>query len=123
MPEETALTERPEHGLALPSDGVGMSGEFDRDDVLLPTCTLVQPTSKSTKGEQGKFCFQDGQMLDEMQIVVLRIAATRSLWEDMATGGTGEGPVCRSDDRKVGYTERPSLVLDDATETDEPKYI
>ena len=110
---EAAIQPSSNRDLILPEQTVGLSGHYDHDDISVPVCTLVQPTSKD-KGEAGWYWFPDGSQYEELMTVVLHIAATRSLFADI---DSGEGLICRSNDRVMGYTEKPNLVFNDEAET------
>lgn len=95
------------------SDEAGMSGELGRDDITTPTCSIVQPSSGSERGNAGTFWFSDGTNLPKLEVVVLEIAGTRTLWAPKGEGDSG--PICRSPNRREGLTEDPDLVLRDLT--------
>jgi len=96
--------------LDIPAEeGSGLSGEFDRGDLVLPICSIVQPTSKSEKGEAGMFSWNSGRQAESFQAVTLNIVGTRAMWSPV--GKDPEGMVCRSGDRRNGYTKYPSLVF------------
>lgn len=117
--EETApaVVEETEEKALTTGVREGLSGQFGDEDIALPLCSLVQPTSKD-KGADGNYWFPDGQSYPDLMAVVLEIAATRTLWAEVESG---EGIICRSPDRQFGYTEKPGLVAD-TNEPDEPKF-
>lgn len=117
MQAEVATTER--RDLVIPDGSVGLSGSFDQDDMTVPACTLVQPMSKE-KGEPGKFWFPDGRAFDNLSVVVLKIAATRTLMGDLEAD---EGVLCKSNDRTIGYTEVPLRVVGSEATAEGPMYI
>ena len=105
------VAKRQDGAIALPDEGaLGLSGQFDRGDISTPACSIVQPTSKSERGEAGNFWFPDGQTTERLEVVVLEIAGTRTLWAPLEEG-EGNAPICRSADRTEGVTNKPSLVL------------
>ena len=100
--------------------GSGMSGSFDEGDLKLPSCALVQPMSQD-RGEAGNFWFdQEGRSVKAFTAVVLNIIGTAAMWEPI--GSETKGPVCKSIDRVMGLTNKPSVVLDKAME-DSTMYI
>ena len=104
-----ATTTNGERALALPGQPDGMSGAFDQGDFKLPTCSLVQPTSQE-KGEPGRYWFdQEGQSRETFTAVVLNIIGTATMWEPI--GPDTKGPICKSTDRVMGLTNKPSVVL------------
>ena len=97
--------------LVVPDGDDGLSGEMGSQDLIVPTCSLVQPMSSQDKGERGKFYFSEGMALDELNVAVLRIAFTRTMWSDIDEDIQGlNGPICKSVDRLVGLTNLPEFV-------------
>lgn len=88
----------------------GLHGDFDTGDVALPICAITQPTSASERGDPGKFWFNDGRSVDQMDTVVLDIIGTRTLWAPRGKG-TVEGIICRSTNRREAVARYPDLVL------------
>jgi hypothetical protein len=117
----TALA--PTNGANLPAlsgQPDGMSGAFDQGDLKLPTCSLVQPMSQD-RGAAGGFWFdQEGRNAETFTAVVLNIIGTAAMWEPI--GSETKGPVCKSIDRVMGLTNKPSVVLSKAME-DNPLYL
>ena len=104
------VAKRQDGAIALPDEGaLGLSGQFNRGDVSTPACSIVQPSSASDRGEAGNYWFPDGHTTERLEVVVLEIAGTRTLWAPKDTGETS--PVCRSADRTEGLTNKPSMVL------------
>jgi hypothetical protein len=81
---------------------VGVSGQVDQSDFVLPYMKIVQPTSP--EGTKGNFIFDSGIEKEQVDFVVLHIALTRTYML------TGESLVCSSRDRVVGYPRKPNLV-------------
>lgn len=104
----TKVTKREERGVTTQEDNiVGLSGMFGQGDVATPSCSLVQPMSQD-KGAAGTY-YLDGRNLDTLEVAVLHIAGTRTLWADI---GAGIGaPVCKSNDRRLGYTTYEQFVV------------
>lgn len=107
----------------------GLSGEFGQQDIVLPICSLSQPMSQD-KGPEGHFFFADGTSLEEMDVVVLDVVATKGLWLPIDDESAGEGPLCRSADRVMGLTSNPERVLGkdamralDITDDGKPTYL
>ncbi len=95
---------------AIPTeDEVGVSGEMDANDLVTPICSIVQPSSGSERGDDGNFWFSDGKAVAQMEIVVLEIAGTRTLWAPKSEGQNT--PACRSANRKEGITTEASKIL------------
>lgn len=99
-----------------PSDA-GMSGEFDEGDIKLPTCRLLQPMSQAEGGQAGHYWFdQEGRDAETFTAVVLNIIGTAAMWEPI--GAEGKGPICKSIDRVMGLTNKPSVVTGKQDVTD-----
>lgn len=108
----TDLTTTDRHDLVTAGDAEGLSGAFGQEDLSLPVLSLVQPMSQD-KGEAGTFSLPDGRNFADLHVVVLELAATRAMWAPM---GEGDGrPICRSGDRKTGFSEKPNIVYNDST--------
>lgn len=112
--DSAAIVER---GAALP----GLSGEFGQQDIVLPVCSLAQPMSQD-KGEAGRYSFPDGSSLEQLDVVVLDIVATRALWAPI-DDETVDGPLCRSADRVMGLTSHAKRVTGDKGAGDGEQYI
>ncbi|HEX9565493.1 MAG TPA: hypothetical protein VF981_16055 [Gemmatimonadaceae bacterium] len=97
-----------ERGLQRVEELVGVSGQVDQSDFVLPYMKIVQPTTP--EGTKGNFIFDSGVEKPEVNFVVLHIALTRTLMV------TGEGLVCSSRDRVMGFPRKPQLVADGAEE-------
>lgn len=94
--------------IAIPAESVGLTGQADQDDILTPTCSIVQPGSADERGDAGDFYFADGTNVKELDVIVLEIAFTRALWG--ARGDGNNAPLCRSVDREMGMTLKPVEV-------------
>ena len=115
-----APTSNSERALAIPESGGGLSGAFDQGDLKLPTCSLVQPMSQD-RGAAGRFWFdQEGRSEETFTAIVLNIIGTAAMWEPISA--ETRGPVCKSVDRVMGITNKPSVVLGTAME-DSGMYI
>ncbi len=114
MTKASTQVEKPQDNgreLVVPDGGGGLSGEMGPQDFIVPTCSLVQPMSSQDKGDRGKFYFSEGMALDELNVAVLRIAFTRTMWSDIDEDIQGlNGPICKSTDRQVGLTNLPEFV-------------
>ncbi len=106
----TDVTIRKSNAPTIPTDGeVGMTGRATQEDMVTPTCSIVQPTSSSDRGEAGQYFFSEAGAVADFEAVVLDVAFTRTLWPPIEEG---EGqPACRSADREMGLTNNPSKVL------------
>ena len=96
-----------QRSVAIPTDGAdGLSGDFGQQDMTMPICSMGQPMSQGKA--EGKFSFPDGRSLDDLEVVVLDIVATRAIWApvDSSIGA----PLCRSADRKMGITLYPTFI-------------
>ena len=100
-PQETAPAVRQPTPPAIPQEDLGLAGQFDESDFVIPAWFLVQPTSQDfPDAEPGQFATRDGRKADSLKVVVLRIAATRALWPKEM--GEGRRPLCASNDRVQG---------------------
>ena len=100
MTQEVAKRDE-RRAVAIPTDGAdGLSGEFGQGDMAMPICSLGQPMSQGKT--EGKFSFPDGRSLDDLEVVVLDIVATRAIWAPVDSGIGA--PLCRSADRRMGIT-------------------
>ena len=116
----TDMTDRPDTALATVADD-GMAGEFDETDISIPSVTLVQPMTPDKGGaEDGDWLFSDGRSFPTIDVVVLHIAATRDLW---GTRESDEGLICKSQDRRMGFTEVPLRVFGPEANVSEPMNI
>lgn len=99
--QETAPVPREPAPLAIPQEDIGLAGQFDESDFVIPGWFLTQPTSQDfPDAKPGQFATRDGRVADSLKVVVLRIAATRALWpKEMAEG---RRPLCASNDRVTG---------------------
>jgi hypothetical protein len=88
---------------------VGISGEADASDFVIPFVKLVQATSDG--GTAGKFASSAGEERESIDMVVLHIGRTRTYYDNDA----GK-LVCSSNDRRTGYPRIPAGVADDAEE-------
>lgn len=88
----------------------GLHGELDQDDVVLPICAITQPTSASERGEPGMFWFNNNRSVKEMEVVVLDVMGTRTLWAPKGKSSI-DGILCRSADRRDGIARYPSVSL------------
>lgn len=99
---EKQLAPRPPTGPpAVPQEDIGLTGQYDESDFVIPGWFLTQPTSQDfPDAKPGQFATRDGRVADKLKVVVLRIAATRALWpKEMAEG---RRPLCASNDRVTG---------------------
>ena len=113
MTTKTEVAKPQENGQALvvPGGGDGLSGEMGPQDIIVPTCSLVQPMSSQDKGERGKFYFSDSMALDALNVAVLQAAFTRTMWSDINEDIKDlNGPICKSNDRLTGHTNLPEFV-------------
>lgn len=90
-------------------DMLGVSGDLDASDIITPVCSIVQPTSGSDRGAPGRYWWPDGHAVESMDVVVLLFAGTRTLWAPRSDGESA--PICRSPDRRMGMTTKPTLVV------------
>lgn len=98
---QKALKPRQEIPPAIPQEDIGLSGQYDESDWVIPAWFLVQPTSTEFEdAKPGQFATRDGRVEDSLKVVVLRIAATRALWPKEM--GEGRRPLCASNDRVHG---------------------
>ena len=106
----TELATRADRPIAAIGQSIvpGMSGNFGRQDVSIPICTLTQPMSQD-KGVEGRYYFPDGRAVEEMEVVVIGLVATRTAWADIAAGI--DGPLCKSTDRATGLTRYPNWIM------------
>ena len=105
------VTKSEERGVTTQEDNiVGLSGMFGQGDIATPSCSLVQPMSQD-KGAAGTY-YLDGRNLDTLEVAVLHIAGTRTLWADISSGIGA--PVCKSNDRRQGYTSYGEYILNGA---------
>lgn len=103
-------TLEPTNGAVTEYEGAdaGMAGNYDDDDLKLPTCSLVQPMSQG-RGGAGTYWFaQEGRNTESFTAVVLSIISTAGMWGEV---GSDAGLVCKSADRELGLTQTPGLVL------------
>src|SRR3989304_4308962 len=107
--DTTAVATRRDGAVTLPEEGAaGLSGEFGQSDITLPVCSLSQPMSQD-RGKEGTFWFPDGRRVEGLEGAVRNTVGTRGRWADVTEGISG--PLCRSADRREGYTERAEEVL------------
>ena len=106
----TQLASRAERPIAAIGQTVvpGMSGNFGRQDLSLPIMVLTQPMSQD-KGVEGRYYFPSGRAVEEMEVVVIGLIATRTAWADIAAGI--DGPLCKSTDRATGLTRYPNWIM------------
>ncbi len=102
------VAERESNLPATVSPNPGMTGVPDEGDIITPTCSIVQPTSGSERGEAGTYWWSSGINAATFEAVVLHLNFTRTLWAPKASGMST--PVCRSADRVKGWTRLPQVV-------------
>jgi len=109
----TALAPQPEGSTALaPLEDMTELDGFGQSDIVIPVCSLVQPMSQG-KGTPGQYGFPDGRSVAEMRVVVVHMMPTRAAWGDISEGI--QEPLCRSADRKAGYSRYPERIATGAT--------
>lgn len=114
----TDLQKRESNVPAIPTEGeLGMSGRATQDDMVTPTCSIVQPTSGSDRGKPGQYFFSEAGGVPDFEAVVLDVAFTRTLWPPIEEGA-GQ-PACRSADREMGMTNNPSQVIGEKAAKDQ----
>lgn len=100
-PQQTAPVPREPAPLAVPQEDIGLSGQYDKTDWVVPSLFVVQPTSQDfPDAKPGQFAMRDGRVADSLIVVPLRIAATRAMWP--AEMSEGRSPLCASNDRVHG---------------------
>jgi len=107
--EQALVTKQQGNGALTKYEPPAELDGFDKSDVVLPICSLMQPMSQKG-GKEGTFYFPDGRELESMRVVVLHMLPTRAVWAPMSEG-IGE-PLCRSADRKLGWTRYPLRIME-----------
>jgi hypothetical protein len=108
VPEETAVATREESAIGVYGEPVGISGEADASDFVIPYTKLVQDTTETAKA--GWFASSNGEQSEYVDMVVLHIGRTRTFYDNE------QGLVCSSSDRRTGRPKIAKSVADDAVE-------
>lgn len=104
-PTALTTTKGPIVPSARSSEAVGVSGEADPSDFVLPFIRIVQ--RMSTDGKPGTYLTSTGTETDHIDFVILHIARTRTFYD-----GDAKDLLCSSRDRAVG-TPRTRFLADE----------